>query len=73
MASKYMVDENLRFYTEYCALYNHTRRLVWDPEEKAKDAWELLLGSGTLKRLLPLEIELIHDIKHSMHTTKLFK
>jgi hypothetical protein len=46
---------------------------VWDPEEKAKDAWELLLGSGTLKRLLPLEIELIHDIKHSMHTTKLFK
>lgn len=38
MASGYMYDETLGFTIEYLALYPHTRRQIWDSNEKEADA-----------------------------------
>jgi hypothetical protein len=42
MASGYMYDEALRFYTEYFALYPHIQHRMWDPNEEEKNNNEVL-------------------------------
>ena len=75
MATGYMVDESLGFVTEYFSLYKHTRRRVWDPEEEARDAGELLLGKPRQRRLTTSDLDKVHDyvLRHSVYTTELLR
>ena len=75
MATGYMVEESLGFCTEYFALYPHTRRRVWDPEEEMRDAGEVLLGRGLPKRLTHQALLNVHEyvITHSIHTQELLR
>lgn len=75
MAIVYMVKESLGFCKEYFALYPHTRRRVWDPEEEMRDAGEVLLGKGLPKRFSHEALLNAHDyvIRHSVHTQELLR
>ena len=75
MATGYMIDESLGFCTEYFALYTHTRRRVWDPEEELRDAGELLIGRPKQKRLTGIDLLHVHEyvIRHSVFTAELLE
>jgi hypothetical protein len=64
MASRYMVDESLGFCTEYFALYQHTKRRIWDPEQELKDTV-----------LSNLQRNQIHEyvLNHSVHMAELLR
>ncbi len=69
----YMYDEALGFCMEYLSLYEHTRRRVWDPEEKAANVDEVLQGGQRKKILMNNEIKQIHEyvLKNSVPTENL--
>lgn len=75
MASGYMIEESLGFCTEYFALYPHSTSRIWDPEEEMRDAGEVLLGKGVLKKLPYQALVDAHDyvIKDSVHTSELLR
>jgi hypothetical protein len=61
MAFSYMYDEVLGFCMEYFALYPHTQRQMWDPNEEKKDNNEVLEGRAQFKRLNMVELRGIHE------------
>jgi hypothetical protein len=75
MASRYMVDESLGFCTEYFALYQNTKRRIWDPEQELKDTSEVVQGKPKRHVLSNLQRNQIHEyvLNHSVHMAELLR